>query len=121
VRDDAATCTLKGGVVVNAATNSVVFNLIARTLSSSTSWRCPSVRYFRPTHHRRTRATRRFPAPGLRVHVVQPELRFDHEAQSVLQGMECRGATQGYPNEIEMTFGSRSSPEVTAVENGQAD
>jgi len=24
-----ATCTLKGGVVVNAATNSVVFNLIA--------------------------------------------------------------------------------------------
>jgi len=95
-----ATCTLKGGVVVNAATNSVVFNLIAPDAEFLDQLAVPSVRYFRPTHHRRTRRHADSRHRGLRVHVVQPNSALIMKRNPYFKVWSAAAQPQGYPTRL---------------------
>jgi peptide/nickel transport system substrate-binding protein len=117
-----ATCTLKGGVVVNAATNSVVFNLIAPDSEFLDQLAVPFGSIIPGNTPPKDQGDT--PVPGTGAYYFasyNPNSALVMKRNPYFKVWSAAAQPQGYPNEIEMTFGLPVESEVTAVENGQAD
>jgi peptide/nickel transport system substrate-binding protein len=117
-----ATCTLNGGVVVNAATNSVVFHLTQPDPAFLDQLAVPFGTILpagSPGHDAGTT-----PLPGTGPYYFasyQPNKALILKRNPYFKVWSAKAEPPGYPSEIEETFGLSAEAEVTAVENGQAD
>ena len=117
-----ATCTLKGGVVVNAATNSVVFNLIAPDAEFLDQLAVPFGSILPANTPPKDQGDTPIPGTGAYAFTsYNPNSALIMKRNPYFKVWSAAAQPQGYPNEIEMTFGLPVESEVTAVENGQAD
>jgi peptide/nickel transport system substrate-binding protein len=117
-----ATCTLSGGVVVNAATNSVVFNLIAPDAEFLDQLAVPFGSIIPANTPPKDQGDN--PVPGTGAYMFKsynPNSALVMVRNPYFKVWSAAAQPQGYPNEIEETFGLPVESEVTAVENGQAD
>jgi peptide/nickel transport system substrate-binding protein len=117
-----ATCTLKGGVVVNAATNSVVFNLITPDAEFLDQLAVPFGSII--PANTPTKDQGDTPVPGTGAYYFSsynPNSALVMKRNKYFKVWSAAAQPQGYPDEIEMKFGLPVESEVTAVENGQAD
>jgi peptide/nickel transport system substrate-binding protein len=117
-----ATCTLKGGVVVNAATNTVVFNLITPDAEFLDQLAVPFGSIIPASTPDKDQGDT--PIPGTGAYMFSsynPNSALIMKRNPYFKVWSAAAQPQGYPNEIEMTFGLPVESEVTAVENGQAD
>jgi peptide/nickel transport system substrate-binding protein len=117
-----ATCTLKGGVVVNAATNTVVFNLITADAEFLDQLAVPFGSIIPASTPAKDQGDT--PVPGTGAYEFtsyNPNSALIMKRNPYFKVWSAAAQPQGYPNEIEMTFGLPVESEVTAVENGQAD
>ncbi len=117
-----ATCTLAGGVVVNAATNSVVFNLIAPDAEFLDQLAVPFGSIIPANTPPKDQGDT--PVPGTGAYYFasyNPNSALVMKRNPYFKVWSAAAQPQGYPNEIEMTFGLPVESEVTAVENGSAD
>ncbi len=117
-----ATCTLKGGVVVNAATNTVVFNLTAPDAEFLDQLAVPFGSILPSTAPSKDAGDTPLPGTGAyEFKSYNPNTGLVMVRNPYFKVWSAAAQPQGYPNEIDMTFGSTVESEVTAVENGQAD
>jgi peptide/nickel transport system substrate-binding protein len=117
-----ATCTLKGGVVVNAATNTVVFNLITPDSEFLDQLAVPFGSIIPASTPDKDQGDT--PVPGTGAYEFtsyNPNSALIMKRNPYFKVWSAAAQPQGYPDEIEMTFGLPVESEVTAVENGQAD
>lgn len=118
-----ATCTLKGGVVTNAATNQVTFNLTQPDPDFEDQLAVPFGSILpasAPTKPGGSNA----PIPGTGPYYFasyNPNTQLVMKRNPYFKVWSVAAEPQGYPNEIVTTFGQTVENEVTAVENGQAD
>ncbi len=119
---NAATCTLKGGVIANNAKGTVTFHLtkpdgewlqklavpLASVVPAGTPHEGPG-RQADPEHG------------PVHDEVVRPEPPDRARAQPVLQGWSKDAQPAGYPDTITERFDLTGEAQVTQVENGQAD
>ncbi len=117
-----ATCTLKGGVVVNAKTNQVTFNLTAPDAEFLDQLAVPFGSILPASSPSKDAGTS--PIPGTGAYYFA---KYDPNRELVLKRnpyfkvWSAAAQPQGYPNEIDMVFGNTVESEVTQVENGQGD
>jgi peptide/nickel transport system substrate-binding protein len=117
-----ATCTLKGGVVVNAATNSVVFNLIAPDSEFLDQLAVPFGSIIPASTPAKDQGDTPIPGTGAYYFAsYNPNSALIMKRNKYFKVWSAPAQPQGYPDEIDMTFGLPVESEVTAVENGQAD
>ncbi len=117
-----ATCTLKGGVVVNAATNQVTFNLLAPDAEFLDQLAVPFGVILPASTPGKDRGD--VPIPGTGAYAFKsynPNQSLIMVRNSHFKVWSAAAQPQGYPNEIDETFGMTVESEVTAVENNQAD
>ncbi len=117
-----ATCTLKGGLSVNAATNSVVFNLIAPDSEFLDQLAVPFGSVIPAGTPAKDQGDT--PVPGTGAYYFasyNPNSALVMKRNKYFKVWSAAAQPQGYPDEIEMSFGLPVESEVTAVENGQAD
>jgi peptide/nickel transport system substrate-binding protein len=117
-----ATCTLSGGVVVSAATNSVVFHLSQPDPEFLDQLAMPFATILPanlPAHDAGTT-----PLPGTGPYYFAsytPSSSLVLKRNPYFKVWSAEAEPQGYPDEIEETFGLSAEAEVTEIENGQAD
>lgn len=117
-----ATCKLTGGVVVNAATNSVVFNLIAPDSEFLDQLAVPFGSIIPANTPAKDQGDTPIPGTGAYMFTsYNPNSALIMKRNPYFKVWSAAAQPKGYPNEIEMTFGLPVESEVTAVENGQAD
>src|SRR5579863_7177950 len=117
-----ATCKLTGGVVVNAATNTVVFNLIAPDSEFLDQLAVPFGSIIPASTPAKDQGD--VPVPGTGAYAFtsyNPNSALIMKRNKYFKVWSAAAQPKGYPDEIEMTFGLPVESEVTAVENGQAD
>jgi peptide/nickel transport system substrate-binding protein len=117
-----ATCTLKGGVSVNAATNTVVFNLTTPDAEFLDQLAVPFGTILPSSAPSKDSGDT--PQPGTGAYEFKsynPNTGIVMVRNPYFKVWSAAAQPQGYPNEIDMTFGNTVESEVTAVENGQAD
>jgi peptide/nickel transport system substrate-binding protein len=117
-----STCTLSGGVVVNAANNSVAFHLSQADPEFLDQLAMPFASILpadSPAHDAGTN-----PIPGTGPYYFSsyaPSSALVMKRNPYFKVWSAQAEPAGYPNEIEETFGLSAEAEVTAIENGQAD
>src|SRR5580692_2055161 len=117
-----ATCKLTGGVVVNAATNSVVFNLIAPDAEFLDQLAVPFGSIIPANTPPKDQGDTPIPGTGAYEFTsYNPNSALIMKRNPYFKVWSAAAQPKGYPDEIEMTFGLPVESEVTAVENGQAD
>lgn len=117
-----ATCTLSGGVVVNPATNSVVFHLTQADPSFLDQLAMPFASILPAGSPAHDAGTTPLPSTGPYYFAsYQPSKALVMKRNPYFKVWSARAEPQGYPDEIEETFGLSAEAEVTAIENGQAD
>jgi peptide/nickel transport system substrate-binding protein len=117
-----ATCKLTGGVVVNASTNSVVFNLIAPDAEFLDQLAVPFGSIIPANTPPKDQGDTPIPGTGAYEFTsYNPNSALIMKRNPYFKVWSAAAQPKGYPNEIEMTFGLPVESEVTAVENGQAD
>ncbi len=117
-----ANCKLTGGVVVNAATNSVVFNLIAPDSEFLDQLSVPFGSIIPANTPAKDQGD--VPIPGTGAYAFtsyNPNSALVMKRNKYFKVWSAAAQPKGYPDEIEMTFGLPVESEVTAVANGQAD
>ena len=117
-----ATCTLAGGVVVNAATNTVTFNLIKPDAEFLDQLAVPFGSIIPASTPDKDQGDT--PVPGTGAYEFKsynPNSALVMVRNPYFKVWSSVAQPQGYPNEIEETFGMPVESEVTAVENNQAD
>ena len=117
-----ATCKLDEGVVVDAATNSVVINLVAADETINSKLAVPHAAINPASAPTKDAGTTPIPTTGPYMYksydpnkelimVRNPHFKeWSHDAQP-----------QGYPDEIHYKFGLTATAQVTAVQNDQAN
>ena len=101
-----ATCTLKGGVVVNAATNTVVFNLIAPDAEFLDQLAVPFGSILPANTPAKDQGDT--PIPGTGAYYFSsynPNSALIMKRNKYFKVWSAAAQPQGYPDEIEMTFG----------------
>lgn len=117
-----ATCKLTGGVVVNAATNTVVVNLIAPDAEFLDQLAVPFGSIVPANTPGKDQGDTPIPGTGAYEFTsYNPNSALIMKRNPYFKVWSAAAQPKGYPNEIEMTFGLPVESEVTAVENGQAD
>jgi peptide/nickel transport system substrate-binding protein len=117
-----ATCTLKGGVSVNAATNTVVFNLLAPDAEFLDQLAVPFGSILPASTPTKDEGDTPIPGTGAYYFAsYNPNSALVMKRNKYFKVWSAAAQPQGYPDEIEMKFGLPVESEVTAVENGQAD
>ncbi len=117
-----ATCTLTEGVVVNAATNQVTFNLTTPDAEFLDQLAVPFGSILpasTPTHDMGN-----VPIPTTGAYYFasyNPNSMLVMKRNPYFKVWSPAAQPQGYPTSIEMVFGGTPSSEVTSVENGQGD
>lgn len=116
-----ATCTLSG-LSVNAATNSVVFNLAKVDPEFIDQLAVPFAAIVPASTPTKDEGST--PVPGTGAYKFQsynPASSLVMVRNPYFKVWNAKAQPQGYPNKIVENFGSTVESEVTAVENGQAD
>jgi peptide/nickel transport system substrate-binding protein len=117
-----ATCTLSGGVVVNPATNEVAFHLSQADPEFLDQLAMPFASILPASSPARDAGTNPLPGTGPYYFAsYQPTNALVMKRNPYFKQWSAQAEPQGYPNEIEETFGLSAEAEVTAIENGQAD
>ena len=117
-----ATCKLTGGVVVNAATNSVVFNLIAPDSEFLDQLAVPFGAILPANTPAKDQGDTPIPGTGAYAFAsYNPNSALVMKRNKYFKVWSAAAQPKGYPDEIQMTFGLPVESEVTAVANGQAD
>ena len=117
-----ATCTLKGGVVINAAKNTVTFNLLTQDSEFLDQLAVPFGSILPAGTPAKDQGDT--PVPGTGAYYFasyNPNSALVMKRNKYFKVWSAAAQPQGYPDEIEMAFGLPVESEVTAVENGQAD
>jgi peptide/nickel transport system substrate-binding protein len=117
-----ATCTLSGGVVVNAATNQVVFNLVAPDAEFLDQLAVPFGTILPASSPGKDAGST--PLPGTGAYTFSkydPNHQLTMVRNKHFKVWSAAAQPPGYPNEIDMVFGNTVESEVTSVENGQGD
>ena len=117
-----ATCTLKGGVVVNAATNTIVINLLTPDAEFLDQLAVPFGSILPSSAPAKDAASN--PIPGTGAYMFKsynPNTGLVMVRNPFFKVWSAPAQPKGYPNEIDMTFGATVESEVTAVQNGQGD
>jgi len=119
---DAETCTLEGGVVANAANNTITINLVepdAEFLYKLSVPHASIVPADAPA-----KDTGNVPIPGTGAYMFES---YDPNASLVLtrnphfEEWSADAQPKGYPDRIEYTFGGTEESAINAIVNGQAD
>ena len=116
-----ATCTLSG-LVVNAATNTVTFNLAKVDPEFIDQLAVPFAAILPAGTPTKDEGST--PVPGTGAYTFQsynPNSSLVMVRNPYFKVWNAKAQPQGYPNKIVENFGSTVESEVTAVENGQAD
>lgn len=119
---DAATCTLEGGVVVDAAANTVTINLVAPDAEFLFKLAVPHASIM-PADTVMTDAGNA-PIPGTGTYMFES---YDPNASLIMvrnphfQEWSKDAQPKGYPDRIEYTFGGTEEAAVNAILNGQSD
>jgi len=116
-----ATCTLSG-IVVNAATNTVTFNLAKVDPEFIDQLAVPFAAILPAGTPTKDEGST--PVPGTGAYTFQsynPNSSLVMVRNPYFKVWNAKAQPQGYPNKIVENFGSTVESEVTAVENGQAD
>ncbi len=117
-----ATCTLKGGVSVNAATNTIVFNLTSPDAEFLDQLAVPFGSILPSSAPPKDSGDTPIPGTGAyEFKSYNPNTGIVMVRNPYFKVWSAAAQPQGYPNEIDMTFGNTVESEVTAVENNQAD
>jgi peptide/nickel transport system substrate-binding protein len=117
-----ATCTLKGGVVVNASANTVTINLLTPDAEFLDQLAVPFGSILPATAPAKDAGST--PVPGTGAYMFKsynPNTGLVMVRNPYFKVWSAPAQPQGYPNEIDMNFGTTVESEVTAVENGQGD
>jgi peptide/nickel transport system substrate-binding protein len=117
-----ATCTLSGGVVVNAAKNTVTFNLLNPDSEFLDQLAVPFGSILPATAPSKDAGAT--PIPGTGAYTFKsdnPTTGLVMVRNPYFKVWSAAAQPKGYPNEIDMNFGATVESEVTAVENGQGD
>ncbi|MHB1929710.1 MAG: ABC transporter substrate-binding protein [Acidimicrobiales bacterium] len=118
-----ATCTLKGGVVTNPATNQVTFNLTQADPDFLDQLAVPFGSILPSTAPIKAGGTNT-PIPSTGPYYFSsynPTTQLVMKRNPYFKVWSALAEPAGYPNEIVTTFGATVENEVTAIENGQAD
>jgi peptide/nickel transport system substrate-binding protein len=117
-----ATCTLNGGVVVNPATNSVVFHLSQADPEFLDQLAMPFASILPASTPGQDEGTKPIPGTGPYYFAsYTPSSALVLKRNPYFKVWSAQAEPAGYPNEIEETFGLSAEDEVTEIENGQAD
>lgn len=117
-----ATCTLSGGVVVNPATNSVVFHLSQPDPEFLDQLAMPFASILPAGTPGQDQGTHPIPGTGpYDFASYSPSSALVMKRNPYFKVWSAQAEPAGYPNEIEETFGLSAEAEVTEIENGQAD
>ncbi len=117
-----ATCTLSGGVVVNASTNSVVVNLIKSDSEFLDQLAVPFGSIVPASTPGKDEGDT--PIPGTGAYTFSkynPNTGLTMKRNPFFKVWSAAAQPPGYPDTIEMTFGETVESEVTSVENNQAN
>ncbi len=116
-----ATCSLSG-VSVNAATNTVTFTLVHQDAEFLDQMAVPFGAILPASTPAKDQGST--PVPGTGAYMFKsydPNKSLVMVRNPYFKVWSSAAQPQGYPNEIDETFGQTVENEVTAVENGQAD
>jgi peptide/nickel transport system substrate-binding protein len=117
-----ATCTLSRGVVGNAKTNTVTINLVQPDPEFPYKLAVPHASILPASAPGKDAGTTPIPATGPYMFVsYDPNHALKMVRNPYFREWSHNAQPQGYPDEIDETFGLTVNAEVTAVENGQAD
>jgi peptide/nickel transport system substrate-binding protein len=117
-----ATCTLKGGVVINQAQDSVTFNLVHPDAEFLFQLAVPFTSILPATAPPKDSNSKPIPGTGpYEFSKYDPNHELVMVRNKHFKVWSALAQPQGYPDEILTTFGLTSDNEVTAIENGQAD
>ena len=117
-----ATCTLKGGVIVNAAKNTVVINLVAPDAEFLDQLAVPFGSILPANAPAKDSGTTPIPGTGAyKFASYDPNHQLTMVRNPYFKVWSAAAQPQGYPNQIDMIFGQTVESEVTSVENGQGD
>jgi len=117
-----ATCTLTQGVVVDPATNKIVFNLTAPDAEFLDQMAVPFAAILPASAP--TKDAGDTPIPGTGAYYFasyNPNTMLVMKHNPYFKVWSAAAQPQGYPDTIEQIFGGTPESEVTSVENGQAD
>lgn len=117
-----ATCTLAGGVVVNASTNSVVVHLIKSDSEFLDQLAVPFGSILPASTPGKDQGD--VPIPGTGAYAFSkynPTTGLTMVRNKYFKVWSAAAQPQGYPDTIEETFGQTVESEVTSVENNQAN
>jgi peptide/nickel transport system substrate-binding protein len=116
-----ATCTLPG-LVVNAATNSVVFHLIHADAEFLDQLAVPFGSILPASTPPKDQGSTPIPGTGAyKFASYNPNTALVMTRNPYFKVWSSAAQPQGYPDTIVQTFGQTVESEVTSVENGQAD
>ena len=117
-----ATCTLKGGVTVNATTNTIVVNLIKSDSEFLDQLAVPFGSILPASTPGKDQGD--VPIPGTGAYTFSkynPTTGLTMKRNPYFKVWSAAAQPQGYPATIEETFGETVESEVTSVENNQAN
>jgi peptide/nickel transport system substrate-binding protein len=117
-----ATCTLKGGISGNAATNTVTINLTSPDPEFKFKLAVPHASILPAGSPPNDAGTKPIPGTGAYYFAsYDPNKLLVMKRNPYFHVWSSAAQPAGYPDEITQSFGLTAEAEVTAVENGQAD
>lgn len=117
-----STCTLAGGVVADAAKNTVTFNLTQPDAEFLDQLAVPFGSILPASTPGSDQGTKPIPSTGPYYFAsYNPNRALILKRNPYFHVWSNAAEPQGYPTEIEMTFGLPVESEITAVENNEAD
>ncbi len=116
------TCTLDGGVVADASTNTITFNLTQADPEFEAQLAMPFASVIPAGTAAKDLGTTPIPTTGPYYFAsYSPTSSLVMKRNTYFKQWSADAEPVGYPDEIDETFGLTAEAEVTAVENGQAD
>jgi peptide/nickel transport system substrate-binding protein len=117
-----ATCTLQGGVVADPKTNAITIHLTQPDPQFEAQLAMPFASILPASAPSKDAGTTPIPTTGPYYFAsYSPNSALVLKRNPYFKQWSAQADPQGYPDEIEETFGLTAESEVTAVENDQAD